>query len=86
LAQVADREDHLVAAGDLAQLLDVRAGHFDRVVEQTPIERVLIDRRVKHIPEGEGGDVGLAEDHEISPALFCLGHPALKVCNCGFAV
>jgi hypothetical protein len=30
-----------VAAGDVAQLFDMRAGHFDRVFEQVPIEGVL---------------------------------------------
>ena len=58
----------------------------DLYEEQAPIEGVLVDWCVEHVPKGERGDVGLAEDHEVSPNGLGLGHAALHLFDGGFTV
>src|SRR5262249_65102 len=50
----ADRQDHVVAFGDLAEPLCVRARHLNGVVKQPAEESVLVHRSIDQVPNREG--------------------------------
>src|SRR5207245_4369111 len=74
----ANRQHDSMATGYRSELLDLRPGNFYRVVEQTPVQGVLLDRRVEHVPEWEGRDKGFGEDHKIGAGLPGFGDPLRK--------
>jgi hypothetical protein len=64
---------------NLARLGDVRAGDFNRIVERTPIEGMLTNRSVQHVPERESREKRFAKDDEICAYCFRFGHPLFEL-------
>ena len=67
-----DGEEDLILAGDAGNAIESGAGNGYGVLKQALIEGMLIHRRDKQAPEGEGGNKGLGENNDIGAVFFSL--------------
>src|SRR6516162_3472960 len=63
------REEYIVAFGDLAEPLCVRARHLNGVVKQPTEESVLVHRSIDQVPHWEGGNERLPKNDQVSTGI-----------------